>query len=168
MSLGIWKGWDMTSKRTWLPFGALLLAVVCLAASVDAQEKSDVKAEAKKPDAVERKKPRGRLPNHYSDVVTGEQKDKIYDIQGPYLSKIEKLADEIMALRSQMAQDVEAVLTPEQKQRVAALKAEADAKRKAVAEAKAKELNATPPPKRSSDTGKTQVVPAEKTEKAAE
>ncbi len=88
------------------------------------------------PAAKVRKKPRGRLPNYYSQVVDEEQREAIYKIQSNYTEQIAKLQQQIDALIADRKAEVEKVLTAEQKTRVAeitadALKRRADAKTKA-------------------------------------
>lgn len=99
--------------------------------SLNAQDKAEVKKK--------RAKPRGRLPAYYGQVVSPEQRKSIYAIQAKYASQIEDLQKQLTALKSEQNAEVEAVLTDEQKSKVAAAAAEAKAKRdKAAAERKKK------------------------------
>lgn len=61
---------------------------------------------------------RGRLPAHYSKVVTPEQRQAIYKIQEEYRPQIEALEAQISALEKQRDEKITAILTPEQKKQV--------------------------------------------------
>jgi Spy/CpxP family protein refolding chaperone len=78
---------------------------------------------------------KGRLPTHYKDVVTTEQKDKIYAIQNTYSDQISKLAEEMKAITAKRDAEIEAVLTADQKKKIDALKSEAAAAKKKPVEA---------------------------------
>ena len=105
------------------------LTIGLLATNVHAQQK---KAAAKKKVAAKKKpaKPRGRLPNYYTKVVSPQQRKLIYSIQGKYAEQIAKLQKELDALKAKMNAEVAAVLTSEQKAEVEKLRAAAAAKRK--------------------------------------
>ncbi len=79
--------------------------------------------------ASNRAEPRGRLPVFYSRVVSGDQRDEIYAIQGRYRSEIEALERQLDELRDRMMEEIEGVLTAEQRTRVEELRAEARARR---------------------------------------
>ena len=85
------------------------------------------KADAKT--AKPRAKPRGRLPAHYGDVVDAEQREKIYGIQQSYQPQIAALQSQLAALREKQTAEIEAVLRPEQLEKVKQLAAAAKAKR---------------------------------------
>lgn len=103
-----------------LPFIVALL----MAAPASTQEKSSSKTPAK----VE-KKAAGRLPMYYGQVVTKEQRDKIYSVQAKFTDQIVKLREQIESLEMEQKQEVEAVLTAEQRQQVAKLVEDAKSKR---------------------------------------
>ncbi len=86
---------------------------------------------AQEPEAKPRRKPRGVLPAYYSAVISPDQREKIYAIQQSYAEQLAKLEAELAALKDKRNGEVEAVLTPEQLQKVQALAAEAKAKRDA-------------------------------------
>jgi hypothetical protein len=81
------------------------------------------------------KKPAGRLPVFYAEIVTEEQRAKIYVIQGSYADKLKALAAQIKAVQAEQNAEIEAVLTEEQKAKLQAAKDEAAAKRKQKTEA---------------------------------
>lgn len=95
----------------------------------------------------EKAKPKGRMPNYYTKVVDGIQREKIYQIQQNYAPQIAQLKAQLKALDEKQDAEISALLTPEQRQRVAVLKAEskqAAAKKRAEAAAKAAEASAKP------------------------
>lgn len=73
---------------------------------------------------------RGRLPAYYSKVVDSTQRQQIYEIQKEYASRISQLKAQLESLLGERDQQVTAVLTVEQREKVAQLRAEAQAKRK--------------------------------------
>ena len=79
-----------------------------------------------------RKRPRGRLPMFYGQIgLSREQREKIYEIQAKYRSQIEELMKQLAALREKQKEEIEAVLTDEQKERLAKLQEEAKKRRAA-------------------------------------
>ena len=82
-----------------------------------------------------RKKAKGRLPPHYSDLVDGIQREQIYQIQADYEPKIESLLSQIEAIERERDTKVEGVLRPEQLKRLREMQAATEAKR----ESRAKE-----------------------------
>ncbi|QDU29978.1 hypothetical protein ETAA8_50960 [Anatilimnocola aggregata] len=84
------------------------------------------KAEAKA--AAPAAKPKGRLPAYYKDLVTTEQKDKIYALQSKYDAQIATLADQIKTIQKQRDGEIEALLSAEQKAKLEKLRADAKAK----------------------------------------
>ena len=78
-----------------------------------------------------RKKPRGRVPNHYGKLgLSPKQKETIYGIQSKYDDQIEALEKQLADLERQEDEEVEAVLTDDQKKRLQEILAEVDARRK--------------------------------------
>jgi hypothetical protein len=84
--------------------------------------------ETKEKDAKEKGKSRGRLPPFYSKVVDKEQRAAIYKVQEQYSPQIEELAKQLEAIEDKRDAEIAALLTEEQRQKVAALIAEAKAK----------------------------------------
>jgi len=80
---------------------------------------------------------RGRLPAHWNDIVTEDQKKAIYKIQHGYQEQIKKLEIEIAKLESSMEDEVKAVLTDAQLTRLKELIAEEELRRKKNEAAKA-------------------------------
>lgn len=80
-------------------------------------------------DAVESAEPSGRLPTYYSEIVTQDQRLKIYTIQSGYNTKIEQLEAEIAKLEAAMKKEMEAVLTPPQLERLEELAKEDEIRR---------------------------------------
>jgi hypothetical protein len=119
--------------------GALLFSMVlgpawgddAQPAAAKAQIKAAPGADGKSPAAAKTPaKPKGRLPNYYGQVVSGEQREKIYAIQAKYAAEIESLQAKLAELDGKVIAEVEAVLTSEQRERVAKLRSEAAAKAK--------------------------------------
>lgn len=102
-------------------FGALIAAQTAWA-QAPASEKSGAAAPSEK-------KLTGRLPPYYGEVVSKEQRAKIYEIQTKYNEQVMKLRVQIAALEKQLQAEVEGVLTPEQLEKVTQRMAEAKAKR---------------------------------------
>jgi len=102
-----------------------------------AADKEAVKAEKK--EAKERAKPRGRLPDFYSKVVTEEQKEKIYAVQAAHADKIAALSAQMKEELAKQKEEIDAVLTPEQREKLKVLVAEDTAQRASRAKAKAAE-----------------------------
>jgi len=84
------------------------------------------------------KKPSGRLPNYYGEVVTPEQREKILAIQRDYTAKIDPLRRQVEQLTKERDEKIEGLLTPEQKQQIEKKRADAKAARDAKAGAKRK------------------------------
>ena len=99
------------------------LGIVCLLGSVCVLTSLLTVSLAQEKEAKPSLKAKGRLPAHYKDVVTAEQKDKIYAIQLKYNEQIRKLAEEMKALTEQRDGEIEALLSADQKAKIDALKA---------------------------------------------
>jgi hypothetical protein len=101
------------------------------------QEKAEKASTEAKP---EKKAAKGKLPAYYADVVSGEQREKIYAIQAKYDSQVKELNAQLAALAKKINDEIEGVLTDEQKQKVKAAREQAvAAKKKKAAEKKAAE-----------------------------
>jgi hypothetical protein len=110
---------------------AVLVAAFLLPAwiaPVVAQPKEAKKAAAK-----------GRLPTYYAQIVTEDQRQRIYQIQASYDPEIDALQAELDALIAKRDAEIRDVLSPTQQRRLDARIAEAQAKRAAKAEKKAAE-----------------------------
>jgi hypothetical protein len=113
---------------------SLVLASAVLVSTAAGQgpgpDKTGARPEKSTPDkATAEKKLTGRLPAYFGEVVSKEQRAKIYEIQSRYVEQIVKLREQIEVLEKQQQTDVEAVLTPEQRDQVNKRTAEAKAKR---------------------------------------
>ena len=69
------------------------------------------------------------LPLGYRDFVTNDQREQIYEIQKKYRPRMEELEKEMAALRAEMMQEIQTVLTPEQRQKIEARENEIRARR---------------------------------------
>ena len=111
------------------------LAIVLMAAApnASAQERKPETKSAVKPnrrEAGKAAKPQGRIPAYYAQVITEEQKQRIYEIQAKHAEQIKTLQKELDELRKSIDTEIEALLTSEQKQQVTELQTAAKAKRK--------------------------------------
>jgi hypothetical protein len=84
----------------------------CISAGLAVDENPPAKTTEKS------KVPKGRLPPHYAKVVTQQQREKIYLIQGEYRTKIETARAQLDALLKEEKAKISAVLTDEQKKKV--------------------------------------------------
>lgn len=82
---------------------------------------------------------KGRLPPYYGDIVTDEQRQQIYDIQGKYAKQKEALKAQLEALDEKEDAEVAKVLSAEQKAKLKKAQEDGSAKRKQTAAKKAME-----------------------------
>jgi hypothetical protein len=92
-----------------------------------AETKSETVKTEKKKDTV--KKSANRLPPHYGDVVTEDQRDKIATVYAKFNTKLAKLKAQIEEVSAERDNELEQLLTAEQKEKLAKIKEEAKAKR---------------------------------------
>lgn len=117
-------------------------------AMVDDEKVTDEKAteaEAKPEEAVKVKRRRfvHRLPNYFSTVVTDEQKAAIYEIQDEYAPKIHEYRDKLAAALKERNAKINALLTPEQQEKIEQMKEATKARRKAAKKAKAEKATSS-------------------------
>ena len=132
-----------TSQRlTWIGTFALGVGLSCITAGAMAAEPP-----AAKQGEATAKKPSGRLPAHYGEIVTPEQKLKIYALQTEYRPQLAAIREQLLKLQKELDAKTEAVLSPAQREKLAAVKAAASARRKAAKSAPAQvvEKSKTPP-----------------------
>ena len=127
--------------KRWIP----VLCVSCaalLALAVQPSRSGDDAPAAK----AEASRSRVRLPNNYGQLgLTPEQRERIYAVQAEYAQKIEQLEAQLAALREQRDKQCQALLTPEQRARLAAiLKDREQQKAERAKAAKAARASATP------------------------
>jgi hypothetical protein len=103
---------------------ASLLAIAMLAsgsmlwaAEESAPDKPKTEA-SKKSDASKKTETRRRLPPHYADVVTEEQREAIYKLQDEHAPEIEEHEAKLIAVRKKLDDAVRGVLKPEQLKKV--------------------------------------------------
>jgi len=122
-----------------LKMTVVLLALLCLVVSGDATTPQRVVAqETESPETAEepappktRKKPRGRVPNHYGKIgLTNEQKDEIYAIQAKYREQIDTLQEQINEIQQEEASEIYLVLTDNQKESLKKILTEVAERRK--------------------------------------
>lgn len=74
---------------------------------------------------------RGALPAHHKDVVTKEQREKIYEIQAEYAEKIRALEEQVKQIRAERDKKISDLLTDEQRTQVETRREEARLRRTA-------------------------------------
>ena len=97
---------------------ASLLAVAVLASGSllwAAEETAPTKPKA---DASKKAETRRRLPPHYADVVTEEQREAIYKIQDEHAPEIEAQEAKLIAVRKKLDDAMREVLKPDQLKKV--------------------------------------------------
>jgi hypothetical protein len=128
MNTAMWK--KLLLVAVVLPIASLMIVGNPLSIG---QDKAGQKKEAKS------NKAKGRLPAYYADVVSQEQREKIYAIQAKYAEQIKALNDQLEALEKKQNDEIAGVLSAEQKEKVEAARAEAAAKKKKKSADKAKD-----------------------------
>lgn len=110
----------MTSKTLAVSVIALFgfLGAVTTFSTLSAQDAAEATAELS-----------GRLPTYYGEIVTQDQRLKIYKIQSSYNTKIEQLELEIEKLEAAMKKEMESVLTQPQLERLKELAEEDELRR---------------------------------------
>jgi hypothetical protein len=125
-----------------LPFGKKLFVALCVVGSAfglicgPSLLAQKVEGKAAAPDKAKEAKSYKRLPAYFGDIVDGSQKEKIYALQEKWGKQIDELAEQVKALQKQRDDEIEGVLTAEQKVKLE--KTRADAKAKALEKAAAK------------------------------
>lgn len=90
---------------------------------------------AQDPPTRPKRNPARFLPAYWSRVVTSEQREAIYAINEKYAQQESALKAQLGELRSKRLAEAEALLTVEQKERIAAVASASKARSKAVADA---------------------------------
>jgi Spy/CpxP family protein refolding chaperone len=120
-------------NRTWIAQLACVVALVVsalgipYAASTAAQKAAGGSAAAE----GKTKARRVRLPNYYAGVTNDEQRTKLRAILHDFAPQIQQKREELQALIAKRNAALDEILTPEQRQEIAKLRAEAAARRKA-------------------------------------
>jgi hypothetical protein len=113
----------------WTMFGFLAAVVATIGQPGWGADADQPAAKTTKKERKEQKW-KGQLPPHYKNVVTEEQKEKIYAIQAEFGPKIRDLQKQLEALKAQQKDKIEAMLTREQKEQIKKAEVEAKEKRK--------------------------------------
>jgi len=152
-------------KRGWLASLVAAALVLPMAARGADETKTPeptptIKTPATTPDTTKTKTTKGRLPPYYGKLpVTDEQKGKIYEIEASFAPKIKDLRDQLDALEAQRDEQIKAVLTPDQLDKLKAMTAEAKGKRKGKGptDASSKSTDTKTPDTKSTDSPKSEV-----------
>lgn len=93
----------------------------------DTPAKSEGKVKGK--GGKEKDPDKGRLPPYYADIIDGEQRTKIYEIQGQHDPEIKQLTAALRAATAKRDAAVLAVLTPPQQEKLTKLQEESKGKK---------------------------------------
>ena len=117
----------------------IVLATACglpaYLSAVGQQNAADIKAAR---NVARKNEAQGRLPAYYGQIVDEGQRQRIYQIQANYHPQIESLLAQVEALTVKRDEEIRAVLSPEQRQRLDTLINGAKANRAAKAAQKKK------------------------------
>lgn len=91
----------------WFAVLAVMVAMTSVATAAPKKKAADAK---------------GRLPRGYAAVVDDAQREKIYEVQSNFADKLADLKKQLQTLISERDAAVEAILTPEQREKVASSK----------------------------------------------
>ena len=116
--------------RAWMVLGAFAVSSVLLIQPVAGQQESASEKPSTAKSAETTKPLRGRLPAYFSKIVSEEQRQKIYAIQKEFQTKIRAIQLQLATLKKDRDQEIDSVLTPTQRDQIAAIKAAAKEKRK--------------------------------------
>jgi len=108
LQIGVVKG-----RVAWL-LAIALLASGSMVWAAEESAPSKPKSDASKPKSESRR----RLPPHYSDVVTEEQREAIYKIQDEHAQEIEEQEAKLIAVRKKLDDAVRGVLKADQLKKV--------------------------------------------------
>jgi Spy/CpxP family protein refolding chaperone len=150
-------------KLHWL--AALLAAAVALptAARAADETKSAQTPTASAPSTSETpaaKPLKGRLPAFYGKLsIDATQKQKIYEIEATFGPKIKALREQLDSLEADQNEQMRAVLTPDQQEKLKALLAEARSKRHGGAASETKAKPASSEKESSSSSSTTETTP---------
>lgn len=120
---------------------AMSVVGACCAGLVFAQEKSPAtsrplqvaqktKEKAAKADKTDAKKTSTRLPNNYGKLGLNEvQKERVQTVMGTYNAQIDVHEEQIKTLKAKRDMEAHAVLTADQKEKLASLEMEAKKKK---------------------------------------
>ena len=121
---------------------SLVALTLTLGGSAAAQENAESPAPKKmgkkrtqKPKATPKKaktpkKAGGRLPSFYGQIgLSDEQREKVYEVQRTYREQIQELRKQLKTLEAKQKDEINEVLTDEQKAKLAELVGEAKKKR---------------------------------------
>jgi hypothetical protein len=105
-------------------------------------------AEARADDTA---KPKPRLPAHFGEVLDDQQRDKARDVQEKYAERLAAARKQLKDLVDQRDAELDAILTAEQRAKVAALREAAKARRAANRKAPVTATSALPADKGAAD-----------------
>ncbi|MEX0938571.1 MAG: hypothetical protein WDZ59_11985 [Pirellulales bacterium] len=146
--------WNRTLVVATVPLlGLLLTFLPDRGAAQDEAAQPTAQQESQERPERQRRASRGRLPAFYRQVITEQQREEIYSIQGKYRERIEALEKQLQEVNAQCDKEIESVLTPEQLEQVNALQEEARRARRARADARAGNTDSQPSDEASDSDG---------------
>lgn len=114
-------------RRLGLVSAALVAVAILSVPQLFSQDKAKTTAEPAKTEA--KKEPKGRLPNNFGKLgLSDEQKDKVYAVQAKYAEEIARLQKQLAEVRAKVKVETEALLTADQKTKLAGIVAETQKK----------------------------------------
>jgi hypothetical protein len=125
---------DSIMNRLSMAWFVCIVALVALAlvapyARTSAAQKSDETSRS------ETKAPSARLPNYYGRVTTEEQRSKLREVVEQYAPQIQEKREELQALIAKRDAALAEMLTADQREEIAKLRAAAAARRQSAADA---------------------------------
>ena len=135
-------------------------ALLAYSATAAAQEPPKTTPSAEKAERKKAEKLTGHLPPYYKGLVNDDQRQQIYKIMADYAPKLGDLRAQLIRTSKEQEEKIEALLTPEQKQKLAQLKAAKSRHQ----ERKTKASSAAPAKQESGNEAKTVVQPQSPTE----
>ncbi len=95
----------------------VVFAAVCLSAAVEETTGQTTNSE-RGAETATRETVKGRLPRYFASLVDSEQRIDIYLIQAKYRQQITELKQELEKLETKQMQDIEGVLTADQRDKL--------------------------------------------------
>jgi TolA-binding protein len=96
----------------------LAVSAVCLIAAAGEQAPNQTTNSERGAETANRETVKGRLPRYFASLVDSEQRIEIYLIQAKYRQQITELKQELAKLETKQMQDIEGVLTTDQRDKL--------------------------------------------------
>ncbi|MDB4664527.1 hypothetical protein OAE63_00855 [bacterium] len=96
----------------------LVFAAVCAIAVAQEKPQDPTTNSERGATSVSRETVKGRLPRYFASLVNSDQRIEIYLIQANFRDQISKLKQQLEKLETKQMQDIEAVLTTDQREKL--------------------------------------------------